>query len=501
MLADFLRMELRRVNPTLIPSLHRAAGQRHEHHGDIVEAIRYAQAAGDWHYAVRLLAENHLTLILDGRMAAIRDLLGALPQQASIADAELALVAATADAAEGLYDESAAHIAAAERIACTLPDDRRRPVELGLAANRLWLARLRGDVVGASGAFRSTELSLTTQPPARRNAQQPSSRHRAGQSRHRGGVVAVLGRWPPPSRAGTRARAPDQAAVPGDGVPRPPRARGRAQRIVGGRRTPVRRAGGLDRRGPPLEHRCRGRDRARGGGADARVAGPLHGRSAMAGPRAAGAGRRSGPATEVPLHTSRALVFLGQSRMQDAMAALRAAEEAGPVLPGEHASTRDLRGRVLRAQLQAGENAAVRSALADMPPAERNAAETRLAAAALELAEGLPVREMLERHRGHRTAHATLVATILDILGGGSPEPEVQALREPLSHAELRVVRYLPSNLKATEIASGLCVSPNTVRTHLRHIYAKLDAHTRSEAVTRARRLGLLGPACLSARR
>jgi LuxR family maltose regulon positive regulatory protein len=108
---------------------------------------------------------------------------------------------------------------------------------------------------------------------------------------------------------------------------------------------------------------------------------------------------------------------------------------------------------------------------------------------------------MLERHRGHRTAHATLVATILDILGGGSPEPEVQALREPLSHAELRVVRYLPSNLKATEIASGLCVSPNTVRTHLRHIYAKLDAHTRSEAVTRARRLGLLGPACLSARR
>jgi LuxR family maltose regulon positive regulatory protein len=165
MLADFLRMELRRVNPTLIPSLHRAAGQRHEHHGDIVEAIRYAQAAGDWHHAVRLLAENHLTLILDGRMAAIRDLLGAFPQRASIADAELALVAATADAAEGLYDESAAHIAAAERIACTLPDDRRRPVELGLAATRLWLARLRGDVVGASGAFRSTELSLTTHPP------------------------------------------------------------------------------------------------------------------------------------------------------------------------------------------------------------------------------------------------------------------------------------------------------------------------------------------------
>jgi LuxR family maltose regulon positive regulatory protein len=86
------------------------------------------------------------------------------------------------------------------------------------------------------------------------------------------------------------------------------------------------------------------------------------------------------------------------------------------------------------------------------------------------------------------------------VLGGGCPEPELQPLREPLSDAELRVVRHLPSNLKATEIASELCVSPNTVRTHLRHIYAKLDAHTRSEAVTRARRLGLLAPAGLSAR-
>jgi LuxR family maltose regulon positive regulatory protein len=67
-------------------------------------------------------------------------------------------------------------------------------------------------------------------------------------------------------------------------------------------------------------------------------------------------------------------------------------------------------------------------------------------------------------------------------------------LRDPLSEAELRVLRYLPSNLKATEIAAELCVSSNTVRTHLRHVYAKLDAHSRSEAVARARELGLAGP-------
>ena len=59
----------------------------------------------------------------------------------------------------------------------------------------------------------------------------------------------------------------------------------------------------------------------------------------------------------------------------------------------------------------------------------------------------------------------------------------------------MRVVRYLPSNLKASEIAAELYVSANTVRTHLRHIYAKLDAHSRSEAVARARELRLLAPA------
>ena len=57
------------------------------------------------------------------------------------------------------------------------------------------------------------------------------------------------------------------------------------------------------------------------------------------------------------------------------------------------------------------------------------------------------------------------------------------------------MVRYLPTNLRASDIAAELFVSTNTIRTHLRHIYAKLDVHTRSEAVARARRLGLLAPA------
>ncbi|HYZ80203.1 MAG TPA: LuxR C-terminal-related transcriptional regulator, partial [Solirubrobacteraceae bacterium] len=96
----------------------------------------------------------------------------------------------------------------------------------------------------------------------------------------------------------------------------------------------------------------------------------------------------------------------------------------------------------------------------------------------------------------HRTAHATLIVTILDTLAGRPAHARgpVAPLRDELSDAELRVVRFLPSNLTASDIASELVVSGNTVRTHMRHIYAKLDAHSRAEAVARARELGLVSP-------
>jgi LuxR family maltose regulon positive regulatory protein len=106
-----------------------------------------------------------------------------------------------------------------------------------------------------------------------------------------------------------------------------------------------------------------------------------------------------------------------------------------------------------------------------------------------------PVQGLLERHPRHSTAHANLVSEILDVLAGSSTARRaVPPLLDELSEAELRVIRYLPSNLKAPEIAAELFVSPNTVRTHLRHIYSKLDVHSRSEAVERARELGLVAP-------
>ena len=57
------------------------------------------------------------------------------------------------------------------------------------------------------------------------------------------------------------------------------------------------------------------------------------------------------------------------------------------------------------------------------------------------------------------------------------------------------MLRYLPTSLSAVEIAEQLYLSANTVRTHMRHLYAKLGVHRRHAAVERARVLGLLAPA------
>jgi LuxR family maltose regulon positive regulatory protein len=59
----------------------------------------------------------------------------------------------------------------------------------------------------------------------------------------------------------------------------------------------------------------------------------------------------------------------------------------------------------------------------------------------------------------------------------------------------MRVLRYLPTHLSTPEIAGQLYLSVNTVKTHMRHVYDKLSAHRRHEAVERARDLGLLAPA------
>jgi LuxR family transcriptional regulator, maltose regulon positive regulatory protein len=77
----------------------------------------------------------------------------------------------------------------------------------------------------------------------------------------------------------------------------------------------------------------------------------------------------------------------------------------------------------------------------------------------------------------------------------GSPPPSHGTPRQPaaiLTDRELSVLRFLPSHLTNPEIATECLMSVNTVKTHLKRIYAKLGVSSRAETVERARLLGLL---------
>ncbi|WP_410609477.1 LuxR C-terminal-related transcriptional regulator [Amycolatopsis sp. lyj-109] len=144
--------------------------------------------------------------------------------------------------------------------------------------------------------------------------------------------------------------------------------------------------------------------------------------------------------------------------------------------------------------------AAARDALGD-PEAAGRALERALDLAEPDTALSAfvlhPVPALLERHARRGTTHAALISEIRGLRTGHEPAPRPggsPAPLEPLSDSELRVLRYLPTNLTAPEIASELHVSVNTVKTHLRNLYAKLATHRRAETVARARDLGLLAP-------
>jgi LuxR family maltose regulon positive regulatory protein len=71
-------------------------------------------------------------------------------------------------------------------------------------------------------------------------------------------------------------------------------------------------------------------------------------------------------------------------------------------------------------------------------------------------------------------------------------EPSGQALVEPLSERELEVLHLMALGRTNQEIARQLIVAPGTVKAHTASIYRKLDVANRTEAVARARQLGIL---------
>jgi LuxR family maltose regulon positive regulatory protein len=239
-------------------------------------------------------------------------------------------------------------------------------------------------------------------------------------------------------------------------------------------------------------------------------------------------------ATPMRAHTLQALVMLGETgqversladmdagergggEMRNAIALLRLAQHDPPGATAALAPVLDGSVRVHPLWVVAAAllEAIARDELGD-PAAAGRAIER-----ALDIAEPdrmlfpflvYPVPALLERHARDCARHAGLVAEILSLpggvrgggqppqdrggLGGSSPRlVEPSRLAEPLSQGETRVLRYLPTNLSAPEIARELSVSVHTVRTHIRHVCGKLGAHGRTQAVARARALGLLAP-------
>lgn len=102
-----------------------------------------------------------------------------------------------------------------------------------------------------------------------------------------------------------------------------------------------------------------------------------------------------------------------------------------------------------------------------------------------------------------RSSPAEIIAAIRDIIGGGapmssqiarqvissfqSPTPSLESEGEPLSERETEVLGYLTKGYSGKEIADKMCVSINTVKTHLRHIYHKLHVRSRAEILLRFR--------------
>jgi LuxR family transcriptional regulator, maltose regulon positive regulatory protein len=218
----------------------------------------------------------------------------------------------------------------------------------------------------------------------------------------------------------------------------------------------------------------------------------------------------------VPRSAVRGLVDAAAARWHLEAGQARHAEDLITTLPGDSPARTLLQARL---DLARGRSDAVKARLRRASPAtmrDQLAGELLLARAALEsgddagehvmAAAGLAAPEHLVRvFLDEGPAVARLARAAAESLGTesgtalsvalGSPPPTRAAPRQPaviLTDRELLVLRFLPSHLTNAEIARECFMSVNTVKAHLKNIYAKLGVSTRAETVERARLLGLL---------
>ncbi len=565
---DLLRLELRRTMPDQVSVLHRRAAEWFSGHDQVVEAIRHTQAAGDWPGAARLLADHSFSLTLDGQAQTIQALLQAFPPgagadpelalvraggdlvqghldeaaahlavaetyaetaprdrqrrlQVAIAALKLSLARRRGNLADvleqvtflsspltGPSDEDIAlgsdlravalmNLGTVEAWSLALPDAERHLQEGAALAREIGRPYLEVGCLSELGFAAKIYPFATTQRRCR-EAIALAERHGWGTEPVIAPALLTLAasmiytgdfdegeRW-----LQRTARALEADAGPGIRL---------LAHIVSGML-----AAGRDRLHEALEEfgaaeRLRSQltgshalanqvtgwllaTRARLG-----MTGEARAELAALGDEQAGAGE---------IGNARAAICLAEGDPAAALGALQGVLEGTAPVIGYLT--------VVEAQLLAG--------MAHRELGDQRAAN-QAAERALTLAEPdrpvLPFlmtgsRELLEALPRHETAHAALLADILDVMSGGdggAESPTVpgghrgvgpRGLTEQLSPGELRVLRYLPTNLSRLEIASELSVSPNTVSTHIRSIYAKLGVQDRSSAVQRARELRLL---------
>jgi LuxR family maltose regulon positive regulatory protein len=560
LLGDFLRLELRRTRPEEVPTLHRRAAGWFAEHGQVVEAIRHRQAAGDWYDAARLLADHSFGLTLDGQLQTIRALVRAFPQGAVADDPELALVRVTTDVYQGRLDEAPAHLAVAESHVEAAPADRQHRLRVAIASLKLSLARRRGHLAGVIEQARFLASPVTG----------PSDQDIALDSDLRAVALYNLGiaeAWAlglPDAE-----RHLQEGAVLARKIGRPyVEVACLAQLGFASKVRPIATTRRRCQEAITLAERY-------GWGAEPIVAPALVTLAAATIWTGAFAeGERwlqrtaqalqtdTGPDITQLLHLATGMLHAGRGRHHQALEEFSAAERLQSQLAGPHALASQVTGWLLTTQARLGQADQARASLAALPDQGANLGELRNAGAVICLAEGDPAAaldalaevldgtapvigpvtvveaqllaglahralgdqraanqaaeralglaepdrlvlpfamtgagELLEALPRHETAHAALLADVLDVVHGASLAASDQPPTPPteeLSPTELRVLRYLPTNLSRPEIAGELSVSVHTVNTHVRNIYAKLQARDRSSAVQRARELRLL---------
>jgi len=561
LLADFLRLELRRRSADEVPDLHRRAARWFADQGEVIESVRQTGAAGDWHDAARLVADHSCRWVLDGQAGTISAVLRWFPKGASADHPGLALAHAANEVSQGRLVQAAAQLALAESDAQGAAPARRGRLRVAIAYLRLALARRSGqfnqvieqvNLLDASIADTSND-QIAMRSELRGVALlnlgivETWSGGLADAERHlsEGAALARTIGWPFlevacrahlgfPSRTVSFAAARERGhqtvtlaerhGFDDHPVLAPALGALAAAAIWMGEFDKgehwLRRAwevgeARIDLAAEVFLHGLKGMLHAGRGqhhGALQEFAAAAHAQALLIGTHAAlapwivgwlaGTQARLGMLDEAreslngfstepermgAIDNARAVICLAEGDPATALEVLRDVRDATlPIVAGSTLVEAHLLAGI--AHLHLGERrAAAAAAEAALTSAEPDRLMFPFAiSGAAELLTTLPL---------HETAHRALLADVLDLLRGEPARSQDEARlsqAEQLSPSELRVLRYLPTNLTRRNIASELHVSVNTVNTHMRNIYSKLGAGDRSAAVTRARELRLL---------